>query len=868
MRFARVRRAARRELPVGGADDGRGGTRPGRPSWLTCPTCAGASCAARHEPVVPAARCLRSGSGPGALRPGGRGRRRRGHPRLLVVVRARRAGCCDEPVRAPRRNVYALVRLADEVVDGSLALERPAPAGELLDRLEARDPRDPGRGLQHEPRRARLRLDRPRVRDRRGAGDPVLRLHAHRPDRARRTTRPASRSTSTARPRSSDSCACGSSSPARGPRAGDATTSSPPARAGSAPRSRRSTSCATWPPTTEDARPLLLPRRRPAALSEADKHRLLDDIDADLASPPRPPAACRQTAAAAVTVAHARLRRARDAAAGDPRRGDPGTARPAVRRADQGPRRAGAPSRATGCRDAAPQGRRHRRRRRRAGVRRPARPGGLRRRAAREERRSAGAVPAGGSADGFRFDTGPSWYLMPDVFDHFFRLLGTTADEQLDLVRLDPAYRVFFEGRRRRRSTSARAARRRPRCSSELEPGCRRAAGRLPDLGRRTPTTSPCAGSSTRPTQSLLPLVRPDVVLRLRTPGAAARAAAGPVRRVASCGTAAGPGARATRPSSSAPSPGRAPSIYHLMSHLDLVDGVLLPAGRLLRGSSTRWSGWPRREGVRIRLGATATAIVTRGAAGPAPDRRPGADRRTARCRGCATRTRGRRPSSSPTPTSSSARPTCTTSRQQLLPGRLRSHSPGVVAPTGPRARRGAGHAGRARSRARAGAPLAVLHPRLGRSTSTRSTSAAGVDPGPGLALRLPAARRPTRRSPRPAPRTSSCSCRCPRDRTSVAAASTARATPGSSAVADAAIAQIAAWAGVPDLADRVVVRRTVGPQDFVERVNAWSGGALGLGAHACVRARSCRPATLHARWPASTTPATAPCPGSVCRCA
>ncbi|MEP6844142.1 MAG: FAD-dependent oxidoreductase, partial [Pseudolysinimonas sp.] len=27
--------------------------------------------------------------------------------------------------------------------------------------------------------------------------------------------------------------------------------------------------------------------------------------------------------------------------------------------------------------------------------------------------------------EGFRFDTGPSWYLMPEVFDHFFRLLGT-----------------------------------------------------------------------------------------------------------------------------------------------------------------------------------------------------------------------------------------------------------------------------------------------------------------------------------------------------------------------------------------------------------------------------------------------------------
>ncbi|MFF3602043.1 FAD-dependent oxidoreductase, partial [Kitasatospora indigofera] len=32
-------------------------------------------------------------------------------------------------------------------------------------------------------------------------------------------------------------------------------------------------------------------------------------------------------------------------------------------------------------------------------------------------------------ADGYRFDTGPSWYLMPEVFDHFFRLLGTSSAE-------------------------------------------------------------------------------------------------------------------------------------------------------------------------------------------------------------------------------------------------------------------------------------------------------------------------------------------------------------------------------------------------------------------------------------------------------
>ncbi len=47
--------------------------------------------------------------------------------------------------------------------------------------------------------------------------------------------------------------------------------------------------------------------------------------------------------------------------------------------------------------------------------------------------------------DGFKFDLGPSWYLMPDIFEKFFSEMGTTADKELDLVRLNPAYRIFFE---------------------------------------------------------------------------------------------------------------------------------------------------------------------------------------------------------------------------------------------------------------------------------------------------------------------------------------------------------------------------------------------------------------------------------------
>ena len=48
-------------------------------------------------------------------------------------------------------------------------------------------------------------------------------------------------------------------------------------------------------------------------------------------------------------------------------------------------------------------------------------------------------------AKGFTFDTGPSWYLMPKVFQDYFRLFGRDAKKELSLKKLSPAYKVFFE---------------------------------------------------------------------------------------------------------------------------------------------------------------------------------------------------------------------------------------------------------------------------------------------------------------------------------------------------------------------------------------------------------------------------------------
>ena len=62
-----------------------------------------------------------------------------------------------------------------------------------------------------------------------------------------------------------------------------------------------------------------------------------------------------------------------------------------------------------------------------------------------EQRDTLGGRSGRWSAEGFTFDTGPSWYLMPEVIDRWFRLMGSSAAEELDLRRLDPGYRTFFE---------------------------------------------------------------------------------------------------------------------------------------------------------------------------------------------------------------------------------------------------------------------------------------------------------------------------------------------------------------------------------------------------------------------------------------
>jgi phytoene desaturase len=66
-----------------------------------------------------------------------------------------------------------------------------------------------------------------------------------------------------------------------------------------------------------------------------------------------------------------------------------------------------------------------------------------------EKNERLGGVANQFEEDGFKFDMGPSWYLMPDVFQSYFDLLGERVEDHLDLVRLDPSYRIFFQNQGR-----------------------------------------------------------------------------------------------------------------------------------------------------------------------------------------------------------------------------------------------------------------------------------------------------------------------------------------------------------------------------------------------------------------------------------
>src|SRR5690606_22520754 len=193
-----------------------------------------------------------------------------------------------------------------------------------------------------------------------------------------------------------------------------------------------------------------------------------------------------------------------------------------------------------------------------------------------ESRDDLGGRAGSWAADGFRFDTGPSWFLMPEVFEHFYRLLGTSTGSQLDLVRLDPGYRVFFESGADPIDLGGD-----PELSLEIfeaiEPGSRDRMERYLASARETYRLA-IDHFLYDDFSSLSGLLRSPVLGRAHR---LVRLLGQPLASYAA-GTVRDPRLQQVLGYPAVflgTSPYRAPSMYHLMSHLDLEDGVYYPMG-------------------------------------------------------------------------------------------------------------------------------------------------------------------------------------------------------------------------------------------------------------------------------------------------
>ncbi|MCY1159729.1 MAG: crtI [Citricoccus sp.] len=439
-----------------------------------------------------------------------------------------------------------------------------------------------------------------------------------------------------------------------------------------------------------------------------------------------------------------------------------------------------------------------------------------------EAREDFGGRAGSWERDGFRFDTGPSWYLMPEVFDHFFRLLGTSAAAELDLEQLDPGYRVFFEGESRPLDIAAdRQAN--VELFEQVEPGAGRALERYLDSAERTYDMAISRFLYTSFT-SYRPFLARELLAQLHRLGpllleslerfTGRHFTDRRLRQVL--------GYPAVFLGSS---PDRTPSMYHLMSALDLTGGVLYPQGGFTRLIDVMVR-LARESGVRLHAETAATAIVTEP---------PGTGRRGSRgvrgrvsgtrARATGVRVRGRDGAERVLPadvvvSAADLHHTETT----LLPQDLQTYP-------------------EAYWRKRTSGPGAVLVmlgvrgelPQLPHHSLffTRDWDAnfgairAGDVPDPASVYVC----RPSATDPHVAPAGHEnlfVLVPMPADPGLGGGGQDGGGDPTVEAIADAAIDQVGRWAGVPDLAERVVVRRTVGPADFARDLGAWRGGMLG----------------------------------------
>ena len=415
--------------------------------------------------------------------------------------------------------------------------------------------------------------------------------------------------------------------------------------------------------------------------------------------------------------------------------------------------------------------------------------------------------------DGFRFDTGPSWYLMPEVFDHWYRLMGTSADEHLSLTKLDPGYRVYFEpaGNERAEFVDVRATREdNLALLEEMEPGSRASMEKYLDSAKETYEIAKAHFLYTS-FQDLRPLLVKQVLKRT---GTLVRLLTTPIMTFVKRHTS-NPriqqllGYPAVFLGSS---PYLAPSMFHLMSYLDLEDGVLYAEGGFTRVIDSM------REviedhGVTIMTSTKVNAIATERVRGKA------------RATGVTYKD-----SDGHTHTLSADIVVSTTdlhhSETKLLPEELQTY------PQKWRDNKVAGPSAVLLYLGVKGEVPELLHHSLfftedwDDNFSQIFADKPTVPSPASLYVCKPSA---TDSSVAPKGHTNLfVLVPMPADVTLGHGGLNGSGDPAVEGIADRAIEQIIKWSGASDLADRIVLRRSVGPADFAGDLNAWKGTALG----------------------------------------
>lgn len=418
--------------------------------------------------------------------------------------------------------------------------------------------------------------------------------------------------------------------------------------------------------------------------------------------------------------------------------------------------------------------------------------------------------------DGFRFDTGPSWWFMPEVFEHTFALLGRRLADHVDLRRLDPAYRLFPEPGSGVEPFDVVADELANAATFDaIEPGAGAAIRRyVADSGEayRTALDHFLYTTFERPDRALSRdvLARSGTLVRLLTQTLAERIAETvqhPVLRQVL-------GYHAVFLGSS---PYRVPALYSLMSHLDLGDGVHYPSGGMYTLVEALAKA-AHEEGVVVRTGADVVGIEVDDA--PRSLRHP-------RRRGVARGVRLADGTLVPADVVVSG-----ADRHHTETSLLRPEHADLPAPVWEQ--RGPGISALLVMAGVRGALPEIEHHSLFFTSDwpgnfrdilgpDRATPASGlrVPEVASLYVSRTSASDPTTAPPGhenlfvlvPFPADPALGTR-----------------PGElDAHADRYLDQVGAWAGVPDLRSRVVVRRVVGPADFARDLSAWRGTALGM---------------------------------------